>query len=332
MQNDNRRIAIAEAKSAQRKPHTQIEELRETLATIEWRIAKLKEISSVEALEILTMLDQASERLDALERASGRTSSESALLESLVMQLNKREALFVNKIGGPTRLQQARQARQPDENYQWWFIDESLAQKRLSKIRRWTIGAGVVGILLIVLIVVYNQFLAPDPVFQAGIGFQQSAENNLILGNYEEALAAADQAIERLPDQPELYVMRGVIYEMLDQPDFAGQDFKRAREFLDDESFYTHRAKYYLMANQAERSIADAEMALSINPDSAISLLYLGQAYELSGDISTAIDYYEAASQAAERTGNVQTQVIARMNLAQALQKVGPVATETPAE
>jgi tetratricopeptide (TPR) repeat protein len=333
MQTDNEKSALVAAKSTQNQPRTQIGELRDLLSTIEKRIAKLKEISPEDALGVLPLLDQASERLDALGSAGGSVSSENSLFESLLLQFDKKGTIFVNRVGGPAALRVARQERQPDEVHWWWFIDEDLAQKRQANFKRWAILLTVAGAVLIVLIAAYNRFLAPDPVFQAGIGFQQTAENNLIEGRYEDALVDVDQAIERLPDFPELYVLRGVIYEMLGQPDLAEQSYELARAALSkEETFYNERAKYFLMANQAERVIADAQQAFSINPDSAISLLYIGQAYEISGDISSAIEYYEAASEAAERTNNVQVQVFARMNLAQALQAVAPPVTATPAE
>jgi tetratricopeptide (TPR) repeat protein len=333
MQTNEQKAALVEAKSTIKQPRTQMEALRDTLSTIEMRIAKLKEISTEDTLEILTLLDQAQEKFNTLEAAGGSASSEGTLYESLLRQLDKKSATFLNQVGGPAALQRARQERQPDLGYWWWYIDEDLAQKRRSRFKSWATSAAIGGALLIVLIVLYNQFLAPDPVTRAGIGFQQAAENKFIQGQHEEALADVHQAIEHLPDYPELYVLQGVIYEILEQPDLAEESYQLAREGLSKEdAFYNERAKYFLMANLAERAIADAELASSINPDSAISYLYIGQAYEVIGDYSAATEYYEAASEAAERTNDVEVQVIARMNLAQVLQRIAPPATPVPTE
>jgi tetratricopeptide (TPR) repeat protein len=333
MYTENEKTAIAAAKSAQNQPRTQLGELRDLLTIIERRIAKLKEIDPNDALEILPLLDKAKARLDTLEVAERSASSEGSQFESLLLQFDKKGGTFLNRVGGPAVLRQARQENRPAKEHWWWWIDEALAQKRQLKIKRWAIGVGIASAILIVLAVVYNRFLAPDPVFQAGIGFQQNAENMLLQGRYEEALAFVDQAIEHLPDYPELYVMRGVIYEMLDEFELAEESYQLAQDAIGkEETFYNHRAKYYLLVNLAEQSIADAKMALSLNPDSAVSLLYLGQAHEVIGDITSAIEYYEAASAAAERAENIQVQVIARMNLAQALQSIGPLTTPTPME
>jgi len=336
MQNENEKTALVAAKSTQNQPRTQVAELRDVLTTIERRIAKLKEISPEDALEILPLLDQARERLDALEAAGGGASSERSegtQFETLLRQLDKKGSTFMNRVGGSAVLKRARQERQPDQSYWWWFIDEDLAQKRQLKIKRWAIGAVIVGALLIVLVVVYNQFLAPDPAFQAGIGFQQTAENKLIQGRYEEALADVEQAIEHLPDYPELYVLRGVLYDVLEQPDLAEQSYILAREKLSkEETFYNERAKYFLLAGLGEPGMADAEMAFSINPDSAVSLMFIAQAHEMLGNISKAIDYYELASAVAERTDNPTLQVMARMQIATLLQQFNLINPETPQE
>jgi Tfp pilus assembly protein PilF len=331
MPTENQKNAIVAARSAKNQPHTQVGELRDLLTTIEMRIAKLKEISPEDALEILPLLDQAHERLNALKAVGASASSEDSQFESLLLQLEKNRSVFLNRVGGPTAFRKSRMERQPEKSAWWWFIDQDLAEERQAKIKRLAIIGTVVVALLIVLAVVYNQFLAPTPEVQAGIGFQQAAETQLIAGEYEEALTAVNQAIQYLPEYAELFVLRGVIYDMLDQPDLAQQSYKLARQMLsDDETFYNTRAQYFLFAGQAEEGMADAQMALSINPESAVSLLYIAQAYETLGDISKAIDYYELASAAAEASNNPTLVVMTRMQIANLLQQYNLPSPEAP--
>lgn len=333
MATENQKNALVAARSAKNQPHTQVAELRDLLTTLEMRIAKLKEISPEDALEILPLLDQTRERLDALQAAGAGASSEDSQFESLLLQFEKKRPVFLNRVGGPAVLRQVRTERQPDKSAWWWFIDQSLAEERQAKIKRLAIIGTVVVALLIVLVVVYNQFLAPSPEFQAGIGFQQTAESQLIAGEYEEALASVNQAVQYLPDYGELYVLQGVIYDMLDQPDLAEQSYRLAREMLDDEeAFYMTRAKYFLLAGRAELGMADAQMAISLNPDSAVSLMYIAQAYEMQGDISKAIDYYELASAAAEASNDPTIQVMARMQMATLLQQFNLTSPEPEQE
>jgi len=273
----------------------------------------------------------AMERLNALKAVGASASSEDSQFESLLLQLEKNRSVFLNRVGGPTAFRKSRMERQPEKSAWWWFIDQGLAEERQSKIKRLAIIGTIVIALLIVLVVVYNQFLAPTPEVQAGIGFQQSAESKLIAGEYEEALAAVNQAIQYLPEYVELYVLRGVLYEILDQPDLAEQSYQLARQMLADEAdFYNARAQYFLFAGRAEKGMADAQMALSLNPDSAVSLMYIAQAYEMQGDISKAIDYYELASAAAEASNNPTLQVMVRMQIATLLQQYNLASPEPP--
>ena len=322
-----------EIKSEQTPPRTQIGELRDLLVTIERRMAKLKEISPEIAREILLLLDQATKKLETQKEAGGSVSSEASQFESLLMQFRRKGNLFVARAGGAAALQRARKEHQPSESHWWWFIDQTLAQERQAKMRRWIVGLAIAGAVLAILAVGYQQFLAPDPEFQAGVGFQQTAENKLIAGDYEAALDDLDQAIERLPNASELLVMRGVIFEVLEQPDLAQENYAAAQASMEgDEAFYNARARYYLMSALPELAIADAETVLSTNPDAAISYMYIGQAHEILGDIPKAIEFYGIASEVAERTENATLQVMARMQLATLLQQGALPTMETPEE
>ena len=332
MQHNAPNDALSKTKSGQTQPRTQVGELRDLLKTLENRMARVKEISPEEALEILPWLDQATEGIEIIEKSGITTSGEATQLESLLRQFQARRRIFIGRVGGAGVLRQFRRDHQPHESNWWWFIDETIAKERQSKIKNWTVGFVVASVVMTVLVMVYRQYFAPDPVFQAGIGFQQSSENKFIIGEYDAALADVDQAIERLADAPELFVMRGVLFELLEKPDLAVESFEFVRgKFQSEDAFFTVRAKYYLMAGLAEFSIQDAETALAINPDSAVSYMYIAQAYEMLGDVSNAIDYYQTASDVAERTNNATLQVIARMQLATLLQR-GMLPTAETAE
>jgi tetratricopeptide (TPR) repeat protein len=179
------------------------------------------------------------------------------------------------------------------------------------------------------LFVVYQNFWKPDPVFQAAIGLRTDAENLLIVEKHAEALIAVNQALELTPGDPYLLILRGVIYEKLDEPELAEKDFENAKEgFPSEDLFYSTRAGYYNMAGSPEAALRDAETAIELNPDSAMAFIREAQAYELLNDITNAIKYYELASDVAERTGNPQIQVIARMNMGQLLQALPALGTQ----
>jgi tetratricopeptide (TPR) repeat protein len=328
MQDNNKTTLVAPLPTP---PRTQLGELREVLTIIEKRLAKLKEINAEEALEILTLFDQASERLATLETAGVGPSSEVSHLESLLMQFRKRSPLFLRRAGGPSAIRQARQDHSPDEDHWWWFIDETLARERKSTLIRGAAGFLVLVIVLAGVTFIYQRFLAPDPAFTASYGLYQDAEAALIQGDPELALANINEALTNTPNDPELYLMRGITYLALDDPEAAEENFEIARErFESEEFFYIKRAGLYVILGRPDLAIEDADLAIERNPDMAYAYIYRGQAHETLGDLDRAIADYELANEIAERNNNPEIQVVARLHLAQIMQQVGFPTTETP--
>jgi tetratricopeptide (TPR) repeat protein len=269
------------------------------------------------------LLDQADLRLVTLSESGTSLSSEASQFDTLTRQFHKKGPLFLKQAGGIAAIEQARQDHPNHSSNDWWMIDEIITAQRQATIRRWVLTGGIAVILLLVVGLLYQRFLAPDPEFQAGIGYQQNAENKLIQGDFEGALAEVNEALPRLPEAIELLILRGVIYEMLGQTDLAEMDFNQAQADLEQaEHFYALRARFFIMANQPEQTLMDAQTALEINPDLASVHMYMGQAYELLGDYQAAMDSYETASEIAQATGNPQLDVMARMQLANLLQAV----------
>ena len=333
MEKDIKKEDLVRVKSGQIQPRTQISELRDLLKMLENRIAKLKEIDSDEALEILPLLDQATNKLTELNEAGAAVSGEATQLESLLMQLHQKRAVFVNRAGGASALQSARQEYQPVKDHWWWFMDQTLANERKSSLLRWVSGLLILGVLLVVIVFVYQRFFAPDPAFQASYGLMHEAEGALMIGDYPVALDKVNQALTYTPDDPDLYLMKGVIYQGLGDPEAAEASFVIARKGIDGEDvFLVERSRLYSMLNLFDLVIEDANMALLINPDRVSAYIFRGQAYEMLGDNTSAIADFEKASEVAEKIGNVQLQAVARMHLAQALQLGLPPETGTPSE
>jgi tetratricopeptide (TPR) repeat protein len=247
------------------------------------------------------------------------------------MQFRKRAPLFVRCAGGPSAMRQARVEFQPGEDHWWWFVDETLARDRKSKLLRLAAGVLVIVILLAGAAFIYQRFLAPDPALSASYGLHHDAENALMQGDPEIALENIDKALTYTPNDPELYLLRGITYLALDDPEAAEDDFETAREkFESDELFYVKRAGLYVILGRPDLAIEDANLVIVLDPDMAYAYIFRGQAYETLGDLDSAMADYELASEVAERTNNPEVQVMARLYLAQILQNVGQPSMETP--
>jgi tetratricopeptide (TPR) repeat protein len=331
---DNR-LAAAEARLQNQRPQTTLEALRQELQTLEVQVNRLQDCSAPRALAILQSLDRVTETIAQLSASNVALGSEATQFETILAQLKRRRRLFVTRAGGAAAFQAARQQHRPAPANWWWFLDEQTQQEQRDTTRRWLRYAVLAVALLAVLGLIYRQFFAPDPTFVAAYGLNQDAENNLIAGNLDQALADATAALEYTPNDPALYVLKGVIEQTLQQEEASRKSFEAALQLLGDRQvdFYVNRAGLYNMAGKFELALADADRALALDPDSANSYLIRAQAYEALGDIPQAIESYELASEAAERIGDSQINVIARVSLGQLLQKPQfptPEGAETP--
>ena len=205
----------------------------------------------------------------------------------------------------------------------WWYVDKSLSADRKRKTIRLAQNIGVLIVLVILGALVFQRYLAPDPAIQASYSFQRNAEDAMVQGDFEVALQNIQNAILNTPDNPELYVLQEVILDALGQPQEAQTSQEIAlQKFESEDLYYASRASVYMTIGDFENSLADAETAIKINPDSAIGYLYKAQAYQYQGKIPMAIENYNKADEIAQRLGNVQLQAIIRVNLSNAYQKI----------
>lgn len=310
-------------KTQTRKPQTRIEVLRAVLKVLEKHITRLSEIDSYAALEILHLLDQANELTDELQAKGINIFSEVGQFETLAAQFLRVKSIFIRKIGGPQKLADLRQKRQPSEERWWWFVDIKLAEENKLKTIRLLRVFGIAILLLLIAALIYNQFFAPDPAVKASYGHQQEAEIALMEGDLQIALQEVQNALSYTPEEPELYVLEGVIYEALGQEKEAETSFSLAQGLYEQpEDFYNQRAIQYLKLNAPQRALDDTEASLEINPESALAFLYQGQAYQKLGEVDLAIQSYKRADEFAQKSDNVQLQAIIRINLSNVYQAI----------
>jgi len=310
-------------KTQTQKPQTRIEVLRAVLRDLEKHITRVSEISMPASLEMLHLLDQANDLIDELQARGINISSEVGQFETLAAQFLKIKTVFIRNIGGPQKLANLRQERLPSEERWWWYVDIRLEQENKLKIIRLLRIFGLTILLLLIAALIYNRFFAPDPAVKASYGHQQEAENALMEGDFQIALDEVQNALDYTPEEPELYVLEGVIHEALGQEKEAESSFNSAQRLYEQpENFYNQRAIQYLMLNAPQRALDDTETALEINPESALAYLYQGQAYEKLGEIDLAIQSYKRADEFAQKTDNVQLQAIIRINLSNIYQAI----------
>lgn len=323
VENNREKLTEIQLKTQTQKPKTRLEVLRSILKDLEKNISRLSESGAISALEIPILFDQADELINELRAKGTNISSELGQFKTLSAQLQRKKGDFIHKIGGPQKLVETRQVRKPTEEQWWWFIDILWAENKKQKTIRLLRSLLAAAILLSIGIFVYRRFFAPDPAVQASYGHQQDAENALIEGDLDIALEEVKNALKYTPEEADLYVLEGIIYESLGQEEDAEASYNFAKVFYaNQENFYNRRAILYLMLGKPQRSLEDTGTALKINPESAIAYLYQGQSYEQLGEVNKAIQSYEKADNFAQQSDNIQLQAIIRINLSNAYQYI----------
>jgi len=306
-----------------KQPQSPIEELRQILTQLENTVARIADCTPEQALEIPIKLDWVVSQIDALDQSGVKIEIQTTQFQTIAAQLRTRMRTFIKQVGGRQALKQARLVHQPQSDHWWWFVDEIWATEIKEKLIRQLRNLGITAAILVIAGIFYNKYFAPDPALKASLSHQQSAEKYLMLGDFELAIKETNAALTYSPESAELLILKGVILDQLGQVEEATESYEQAMAFLDQEYlFYVQRALNYLVMGKAEHVIAECDIALQLNPDSAVCYMQQGQAYELLGDIGNAIERLEIADETAERLGNPQLQAIIRVNLSNVLQKM----------
>ena len=305
------------------KPLTPADELRDQLNQLEAKVAGLGRGPGSETLNILALFDKVNANLAELHAKGQAMRGEEARLESVSAGFKRKAGTFLREIGGTGALEDARRTRQPDPADWWWFLDRLLFDKRRRQLRQLLrSAAGLVAVLLL-LAVLYQRFLAPDPATQARLEHESAAESLVMDGDLNGALKEVEQALVIAPGDTSLLIFKGALQQKLGQSAAAEETFAAAEKAAGNrEAFLLARGQTYLRLGQNEAALADVQAAIALNPQSAIGYLLRGQANDTLGNYQEAIADYQQAGALADTQNNPQIAAIARMNMATLMQRL----------
>jgi len=297
-------------------PLTRADELHDQLTQLEAKVGRLGYGLGQEALTILTLFDSVSAAIASLQAKGHSMRAEEARLQAVSATLRRKAATFLREIGGARTLEDARRSHQPDPTSWWWSLDRLLVEKRRAKVRRLLRWGATATAILLLLYVLYQQFWAPDPATRERLKHEQTAQALALEGDLAGALSELEQALAIDPDNPDLLILKGSLQQELGQSTAAEETFAAAEKSLGDrEAFLLTRGQVYLLLDQGEAALADAEAAVAINPQSAIGFLLLARASESLENYMQAIAAYEQAAALAEAQDNSQIAATARVNM-----------------
>lgn len=294
------------------------------------QLAKLDKTTSDIAIQVLTGLDRLQERLKEENRSFSESESDDPQLHYLIKRFQSNADTLVTAVGGVDALRKLRSEYQPSTDAWWWHIDEYIKKRNQIRFRRLVIiGGGIVAIFAI-LVVVYLRFLAPPPEVRQRIGHENKANSLIENSQFQDALDQTNMALEYAPENFSLIVQKGVLLEMLNQPEMAQESYNLAlRTDPDKTKFLLERAYAYLKVGQFEKMKADAEELVALNPDSAEGYMFIANAYEIAGDDSKAIQNYEKASTLAEAQDKIELMTTIRVRMGFLMQNFS-MPTSTP--
>jgi tetratricopeptide (TPR) repeat protein len=300
----------------QQKKLSPADELRDILGSLEERQLKIRSLDADQSLNLLHDLDKVDTLFQQFEAAGLDLLAEQGRFKSIQARLEKRAAPLLKSLGGTAALIAHRPQPAPPLEKWWWYIDELAAaqQQRLGRrviITLIIILAAIGGIVLL-----FQTVLAPSPEVVARLETENAAYAAIDTGDYEEALAVIERGLAKVPADPSLLILKGVVQESLGEQTAAAQSFEQAQAGLNNRfDFYMARSQLELRVGQATKAEANARAALELEPNSGAAWLLLGQALELQDKRFEAIPAYEKASQLALANGDHEVVVLARLAL-----------------
>ena len=297
---------------------TPADRVRESLDRAERRIANLRG-AGPQVLELLHLLDQAAQGLEELEVSGVDVRAERVRFETVQRQLRRQQCCFLAEIG--VVFQEERAAVQPERLRWWWFLDEAVARQRQRQLRRGLLGVLVAAALLLMAWLAYDRFIAPPPQVRQAFRHSNTGESLVEEGNLLAALAEFEAAAALAPDDPDLWLWRGVIHFELDELDDAEVAFDTACTLYEtDFDFLLARGMTYLRVGDLTAASADAERAIVESPRSGWGYYLRASTAVGEGDYDAAVADLERAGDLARADGDAQLEAYARTQRAMVVQ------------
>jgi len=301
-----------------RKSSNQAGQLRSHLQSLEDDAFALAKQDKAVVLDYLTRMDAAQSLFDELDTKGGPDlTPESLRFTTLQERLQKKAPQLLDRLDGSSALQAVRPAGAAPDRASWWFFDREVARRRAGLAKRIAIIGGAVLILVLIVVILFNTILKPDPATMLRTQkFQAAMELASTERDYLAALAQIEEALDTLPDDPELLVFKGVLLAELNRSDEAEPLFERVSNLdLEPEFLPLARGQILLQLGRADAALEAGQQAVALNPDSAEAWFLTGRAHTVLEQIDLA---YEALSKAADlafEQGNDTLYAIIKINL-----------------
>jgi tetratricopeptide (TPR) repeat protein len=311
-------------------------DLREALDVAERLIVTVDE-TTVERLLVLfddieRMFGELSQNEIDLRSEQVRWSSLQNRLYSKPLPITKAAA----RAGGMAKLR----AKHPPAEGDWWRLDAIVMERRRRSAIRTIVTIVVIVLVMAGLYWAVNTLFPPNPDAVAMVEATSSIDTYVRVQDWDGALGVVERSLERLPNEPELWIWKTVLLEQLGDSEGANQALDEAKELLADvpSLLWVTLGNTRLQVGDISGADDAATQALAANSEDPQANFLKGNVAEATGDVTTAMDMYNKTYELAQDS-NPELAVIARVRLGQMLQQPvlpfeasteTPVATPTP--
>jgi tetratricopeptide (TPR) repeat protein len=298
-------------------------ELRLLLRETELAVANIDQRTPAQdILNLYALCDRIAVALPRIQQAGAQLEPEAVRFEIIWGILRDKAPIIVQTLARDEGLEAYRQQNAPPEDHWWWYLDQYVAQQRAQRrvrlIQRSAIGIAVVAVAVIL----YVLFLRPDEATRLRYDHQFSGESFVQQGDYAQALTSYQNALELAPEDPELTLVIGVLYEVLEDPENAARQYAEAETKHETRSaFLAARAQQFIRMGRYERAAEDALAATELDDRYALAQCMLGSAYDGLGKNREAIAALWICADLANEQGQDELYVHAKTLLANLMQK-----------
>ena len=302
--------------------------ISDSLDGIEAMLARLDGKANPIAEKIFLVMDDIQNRIRLNQMDETEAKKINSQIEYVSSRIRKSAKLLIGAIGGRHKLQEKRKSLSVNDDHWWWFLDDYLDEKRKNRIKRLSLIGVITVVVIGIAAFVYDRFLAPPPEVRQRLSYEASIDNLIEQKDYERAMQVMDEALTLAPDYYPLWIKKGVLAKVLNDPQTEQESYQKAETLTDSmENFYIERSSVYMLFDLFDDILADANSLIEMNPDSAEGYLYIGMVQENRGELSDASQSYEKAAALAEEQDKMQLAATIKVRMAMMMQSI-PIPTQ----
>lgn len=234
---------------------------------------------------------------------------------------HRRDLLVALKPAGGLEAARAQRGSPPPEANWWWQVDAILAAEKKRKILTWATAIGIVVLVAVLGYWLFNRLFPVDPIVAEVYRLRNEAQQSLLIGDLQPALANFEAAAALSPDDPELLAWLVALYDATGRDADAQLALARLRPLGSEPEIDTLLAASYFGVQMLEEAKFYVDQALVIDPDQVITLITAADISQARGQIQEATAFLQQADAAAGAQNLTQEQAIIRIRLAQLLQQ-----------